>query len=44
MPRRKAPVIADAVPDQLPAGADARTAFEADGLLDHLKKALAERV
>ncbi len=43
MPRRKAPVIADAVLDQLLAGADARTAFEADGLLDQLKKALAER-
>jgi putative transposase len=43
MPRRKPPVIADAVLDQLLAGADARTAFEADGLLDQLKKALAER-
>lgn len=43
MPRRKLPVIADAVLDQLLAGADARTAFEADGLLDQLKKALAER-
>ena len=43
MPRRKPPVIADAVLDQLLAGADASTAFEADGLLDQLKKALAER-
>ena len=43
MPRRKPPLIADAVLDQLLAGADARTAFEADGLLDQLKKALAER-
>lgn len=43
MARRKAPVIADAVLDQLLAGADARTAFDANGLLDQLKKALAER-
>ncbi len=43
MPRRKAPVIADAVLDQLLAGADARTAFDPDGLIDQLKKALAER-
>jgi putative transposase len=44
MPRRKPPVIADALLDQLLAGADAKTAFEADGLLGQLKKALAERV
>jgi hypothetical protein len=43
MPRRKPPVIADALLDQLLDGADARTAFETDGLLDKLKKALAER-
>jgi putative transposase len=43
MARRKQPVIADAVLDQLLAGADAKTAFEKDGLLDELKKALAER-
>jgi hypothetical protein len=43
MPRRKPPVIADSLLDQLLAGADAKTAFEADGLLDHLKTALAER-
>jgi len=43
MPRRKPPVIADSLLDQLLAGADARTAFDADGLLDQLKKALAER-
>jgi len=43
MPRRKPPVIADSLLDQLLAGADAKTAFEADGLLDQLKKALAER-
>ena len=44
MPRRKEPRIPDAVLDQLLAGADARTAFDPDGLLDDLKKALAERV
>jgi putative transposase len=43
MPRRKPPVIAESLLDQLLAGADAKTAFEADGLLDQLKKALAER-
>ena len=43
MARRKAPQIPDALLDQLLAGADARTAFEADGLLDSLKKALTER-
>lgn len=43
MPRRKPPVIADALLDQLLDGADARTAFDTDGLLDQLKKALAER-
>ena len=32
--------ILDAIPDQLLAGADPKTAFEADGLLDELKKAL----
>jgi putative transposase len=36
-------VIAESLLDQLLAGADAKTAFEADGLLDQLKKALAER-
>jgi putative transposase len=44
MPRRKEPRIPDAVLDQLLAGADARTAFDPNGLLDDLKKALAERV
>lgn len=44
MPRRKAPSIPDAILDQLLAGAGAKTAFERDGLLDALKKALAERV
>jgi putative transposase len=43
MARRKQPVIPDAVLDQLLAGADPKTAFAADGLLDQLKKALAER-
>ena len=43
MARRKAPHIPDALLDQLLAGADPKTAFESDGLLDGLKKALAER-
>ena len=43
MARRKAPRIPDAILDQLLAGADPKMAFEADGLLDELKKALAER-
>lgn len=43
MARRKEPVIPDAILDQLLAGAEAKTAFESNGLLDQLKKALAER-
>ncbi|MFC7610692.1 IS256 family transposase [Teichococcus aestuarii] len=43
MARRKEPRIPDAILDQLLAGADAKTAFEQGGLLDELKKALAER-
>src|SRR4051812_42360510 len=43
MARRNAPRIPDALLDQLLAGADPKTAFEADGLLNELKKALAER-
>ena len=43
MPRRKEPKIPDAILDQLLSGADPKTAFEPDGLLDELKKALAER-
>src|SRR5215213_3175925 len=43
MARRKAPRISDALLDQLLAGADPKSAFGADGLLDDLKKALAER-
>src|SRR5271156_1458261 len=43
MPRRKEPIIPDAIVDQLLAGADAATIFDPNGLLDGLKKALAER-
>jgi len=43
MARRKQPVIPDALLDQLLGGTDAKTAFDKDGLLDELKKALAER-
>ena len=44
MPRRKKPRISDAVLDQLLAGADPKAAFDRNGLIDDLKKALAERV
>src|ERR1041384_1724126 len=44
MPRRKEPRISDAVLDQLLAGADPKSVFEPNGLIDDLKKALAERV
>ena len=43
MARRKEPRIPDAILDQLLAGAEARSAFDQGGLLDELKKALAER-
>jgi putative transposase len=43
MPRRKQPAIPDELLDQLLAGSDARTALADGGLLDGLKKALAER-
>ncbi len=43
MARRKPPAIPDSLLDQLLAGADAKSAFDPDGLLDSLKKALAER-
>src|SRR3712207_891257 len=43
MPRRKEPTIPDALLDQLLAGADPKTGFDPNGLLDGLKKALAER-
>ena len=44
MARRKEPTIPDPILDQLLGGADAKTAFDPGGLLDGLKKALAERV
>jgi hypothetical protein len=44
MARRKLPAIPDALLDQLLGGADPRTAFNPDGVLDALKKALAERM
>ena len=44
MTRRKQPAIPDALLDQLLDGADPRTAFNPDGVLDTLKKALAERM
>lgn len=43
MARRKEPKIPDALLDQLLAGADPKTAFDPNGLLDELKKAFAER-
>ena len=43
MARRKEPKIPDAILDQLLGGADPKTAFDRNGLLDDLKKALAER-
>ena len=43
MARRKEPKIPDAILDQLLGGADPKTAFNPNGLLDDLKKALAER-
>lgn len=44
MARRKAPHLPDDLLDQLLAGGDARAALDPGGLLDDLKKALAERV
>jgi putative transposase len=43
MPRRKQPLIPDELLDQLLAGSDPRAALADGGLLDGLKKALAER-
>src|SRR5512134_4076305 len=43
MARRKAPILPDALLDQLLAGTDARSALDPGGLLDALKKALTER-
>lgn len=44
MARRKQRSIPDALLDQLLDGSDPRTAFNPDGVLDTLKKALAERM
>jgi putative transposase len=44
MPRRKPPAIPDEVLDRLLSGSDPRAALAEGGLLDGLKKALAERV
>ena len=44
MARRKEPRIPVGILDQLLGGADPKTAFNPNGLLDDLKKALAERV
>ncbi len=44
MPRRKQPAIPDELLDQFLAGSDPRAALADGGLLDGLKKALAERV
>src|SRR5512134_2048542 len=43
MARRKAPILPDALLDQLLAGTDARAALDPGGLVDGLKKALTER-
>ena len=43
MARRKAPVIPDALLDQLLAGRDPQAALGRDGLIDELKRALTER-
>lgn len=43
MTRRKGAIIPDAMLDSLLGGADAKTAFDGGGLIDPLKKALAER-
>jgi putative transposase len=44
MPRPKEPRIPEVVLDQLLSGADPKTVFDPNGLLDDLKKALAEQV
>lgn len=44
MARRKEPIIPDANVDQLLAGADPKTIFDPNGLIDNLKKAFTERV
>ena len=43
MPRRKQPAIPDQLLDQLLSGSDPRATLAEGGLLDGLKKALAER-
>jgi putative transposase len=43
MARRKAPIIPDDLLDQLLAGPDPQAALGKDGLVDELKRALAER-
>lgn len=43
MSRRKEPVIPDVILNRLQAGSDAQSAFGSNGLLDQLKKTLAER-
>src|SRR3954471_16616523 len=43
MARRKAPLISDELLDQLLAGRDPQSALGRDGLIDELKRALAER-
>src|SRR3954452_20554455 len=43
MARRKSPRIPDALVDQLLAGTDPKTALDANGILDDLKRILAER-
>lgn len=42
MARRKKPVIADDLLDQLLAGRDPQAVFSKDGLFDDLKRALAD--
>ena len=43
MPARKKPVLPDELVDQLMSGRDPSTVFDKDGLLDELKRAIAER-
>jgi putative transposase len=43
MPRRKSPLIPDALLNQLLAGGDPRSALQSDGWIASLKKALTER-
>jgi putative transposase len=43
MPGRKKPVLPDELVDQLMSGRDPSTVFDKDGLLDELKRAIAER-